>query len=243
MRVARPALRPDAACGSVSSGSRARCRAHRRWLHRRGPPTGAHLRPRQRDSLSLSGGCFQRQIVPQAVPGYGQPRPISRLGPRWPATQTFIFHTGAHSCRRTCMAHAALHDSSTRAPWPGRLNWVRTCQSKVGWRAWSAGARELYCTSPSSVNSARASRVAYRHGATATRRAGRPESAAAHVGRRNIACAVLARKDDAFFWLLPSPLHCTRIQTSACSTSIAKSNDHSSRRTFRGPITSAETAH
>ena len=53
MRVARPALRPDAACGSVSSGSRARCRAHRRWLHRRGPPTGAHLRPRQRDSLSL----------------------------------------------------------------------------------------------------------------------------------------------------------------------------------------------
>jgi hypothetical protein len=186
MRVARPALRPDAACGSVSSGSRARCRAHRRWPHRRGPPTGAHLRPRQRDSLSLSGGCFQRQIVPQAVPGYGQPRPISRLGPRWPATQTFIFHTGAHSCRRTCMAHAALHDSSTRAPWPGRLNWVRTCQSKVGWRAWSAGARELYCTSPSSVNSARASRVAYRHGATATRRAGRPESAAAHAGRRNM---------------------------------------------------------
>ena len=28
----------------------------------------------------LSGGCFQRQITPQATPGCGQPRPISRLG-------------------------------------------------------------------------------------------------------------------------------------------------------------------
>ena len=27
----------------------------------------------------LSGGFFQRQIVPQAAPSFGQPRPISRL--------------------------------------------------------------------------------------------------------------------------------------------------------------------
>ena len=32
-------------------------------------------------------------------------------------------------------------------------------------------------------------------------------------------------------------IDCTRIQTSACSTSIAQPNDHSSRTTFRGPIT------
>ena len=28
----------------------------------------------------LSGGCLQRQIMPQAAPSFGQPRPISRLG-------------------------------------------------------------------------------------------------------------------------------------------------------------------
>ena len=28
----------------------------------------------------LSGGFFQRQLVPKATPGFGQPRPISRLG-------------------------------------------------------------------------------------------------------------------------------------------------------------------
>ena len=27
-----------------------------------------------------SGGCLQRQIMPQAVPNFGQPRPISRSG-------------------------------------------------------------------------------------------------------------------------------------------------------------------
>ena len=31
----------------------------------------------------LSGGPFQRQIMPQATPSFGQPRPISRLGPCW----------------------------------------------------------------------------------------------------------------------------------------------------------------
>eukprot|EP00964_Phaeocystis_antarctica_P042077 scaffold24096_cov64-Phaeocystis_antarctica.AAC.1 len=28
----------------------------------------------------LSEGCFQRQAMPQAAPGFGQPRPMSRLG-------------------------------------------------------------------------------------------------------------------------------------------------------------------
>ena len=28
----------------------------------------------------LFGGCFQRQAMPQAAPGFGQPRPMSRLG-------------------------------------------------------------------------------------------------------------------------------------------------------------------
>eukprot|EP00964_Phaeocystis_antarctica_P011263 scaffold6208_cov64-Phaeocystis_antarctica.AAC.6 len=41
-----------------------------------------------------------------------------------------------------------------------------------------------YGVSPSSVNSARASRPAYRHGAAATRRAGRPLSAALKAGTR-----------------------------------------------------------
>eukprot|EP00964_Phaeocystis_antarctica_P002224 scaffold1147_cov68-Phaeocystis_antarctica.AAC.16 len=45
--------------------------------------TAARLRGKQggSDSASwLSGGCSQRQIVPQATPSFGQPRPISRLG-------------------------------------------------------------------------------------------------------------------------------------------------------------------
>tara|TARA_B100000795_G_C22558473_1_gene345350 strand:+ start:73 stop:339 length:267 start_codon:yes stop_codon:yes gene_type:complete len=28
----------------------------------------------------LFGGCFQRQIMPQAAPSFAQPRPISRVG-------------------------------------------------------------------------------------------------------------------------------------------------------------------
>ena len=37
-----------------------------------------------------SGGLSQRQIVPQAASSSGQPWPISRLEPRWPATPALV---------------------------------------------------------------------------------------------------------------------------------------------------------
>ena len=39
----------------------------------------------------LAGGCFQRQVVPQAAPSFGQPRPISRVGR---ADIGLVFHIG-----------------------------------------------------------------------------------------------------------------------------------------------------
>ena len=48
-----------------------------------------------------SGGCIQRQSMPQAAPSVGQPRPISRLGRAGtPATSAFVFDTGTRRRRR-----------------------------------------------------------------------------------------------------------------------------------------------
>ena len=47
----------------------------------------------------VPGGCFQRQITPQAAPGSGQPRPISPVGPRWPALSgLFSIQASAGRC-------------------------------------------------------------------------------------------------------------------------------------------------
>ena len=50
-----------------------------------------------RPAGSVSGGLSQRQSMPQAAPSSGQPRPIRRFGPRWPAIQSLVFEIGARA--------------------------------------------------------------------------------------------------------------------------------------------------
>eukprot|EP00964_Phaeocystis_antarctica_P127600 scaffold91265_cov65-Phaeocystis_antarctica.AAC.2 len=68
-----------------------------------------------------SGGCLQRQIMPQAVPNFGQPRPISRLGragrPYRACFDTGHCDQGSHSAwvdvRREAAASEASHTVSS----------------------------------------------------------------------------------------------------------------------------------
>eukprot|EP00964_Phaeocystis_antarctica_P011264 scaffold6208_cov64-Phaeocystis_antarctica.AAC.7 len=103
-RAARPARRPDAACGSASCGSRARCRAHRRWRTRSGPTTGAHLCPRQHEALTEAAFSARWCLrLSQATGSLGQSAAWTALA----GHAGLGFHTAAHSCRRTCTALAA----------------------------------------------------------------------------------------------------------------------------------------
>eukprot|EP00964_Phaeocystis_antarctica_P078117 scaffold48578_cov55-Phaeocystis_antarctica.AAC.1 len=67
--------RPPAAVGAARAGWARAC-------------TYVENKAAQTSASWLSGGPFQRQIVPQTAPSFGQPRPISRLGragrPYWP---------------------------------------------------------------------------------------------------------------------------------------------------------------
>jgi len=68
----------------AAAGPTARCPTRRRSR------LGVANKAAQTSASWRSGGRFERSIVLQAAPSCGQPRPISRLGPRWPATPALL---------------------------------------------------------------------------------------------------------------------------------------------------------
>ena len=68
----------------AAAGPTARCPTRRRSR------LGVANKAAQTSASWRSWGRFERSIVFQAAPSCGQPRPISRLGPRWPATSALF---------------------------------------------------------------------------------------------------------------------------------------------------------